>query len=337
MGTAPTTATGTSVRQGGAAALLGLAWLSCAAAEPLAHTYSIVARDPATGQLGGAVHSHWIAVGSHCLWGEAGVGVVLTQAMTRPAYGAEGLRRLAAGEAPAAALAAMQAGDPRPDARQVAILDAQGRVAAFTGEHTIPVAGHLEGEGFAVQANLMANDRVVPAMALAFRESEGPLAHRLLIALEAAQAAGGDARGQQAAALLVVAGSPSGDPFRDRLVDLRVDDHPEAVAELRRIYRKREAVDAWQHATAALRAGHLAEAEVRFRRVEAAYPDDLEARFWYALSLAQEGHVAQARPRMQAVLAASPGWRQVLRDLPGTSALPDADVGRALVEALLAP
>lgn len=308
-----------------------------AGAEPLAHTYSIVARDPATGELGGAVQSHWIAVGSHCLWAEAGVGVILTQAMTRPRYGSEGLRRLAAGESPAEALRALQAEDGAAESRQVAMLDAAGRVVAHTGSHTIPVAGHLVGDGFAVQANLMVNDRVVPAMARAFRESQGPLAHRLLAALEAAQAAGGDARGQQAAALRVVTGSATGDPYLDRPIDLRVDDHPTPVRELRRVYEKRRAVTEWQEADALVRAGRVAEGKRRFDAVARAHPGDLEIRFWHALTLAKEGDLAGARPLLRQVLASGPGWRQVLRDLPGTSALPDAEAGRALVEALLAP
>jgi uncharacterized Ntn-hydrolase superfamily protein len=265
------------------------------------------------------------------------VGVVLTQAMTRPRYGSEGLRRLAAGETPEAALRALQEEDPRASSRQVAMLAASGAVAVHTGEQTIPVSGHLVGDAFAVQANLMANDQVVPAMARAFRESEGPLAHRLLVALEAAQAAGGDVRGQQAAALRVVAATATGHPYRDRLVDLRVDDHPESVAELRRVYEKRRAIDGWQAADAEIRAGRLAAGRERFAQVAAQLPEDLEVRFWHALTLAKAGHLSEARPLMAEVLEKSTGWRQVLRDLPGTSVIPDAAEGRELVEALLAP
>ncbi|HWQ29053.1 MAG TPA: DUF1028 domain-containing protein, partial [Dehalococcoidia bacterium] len=206
---------------------------------PPAHTYSIVARDPATGALGVAVQSHYFSVGSIVSWAEAGVGAVATQSIANVDYGPRGLALMREGLSASQALSALLENDPGRDVRQVAMVDARGGVAAHTGTRCIPAAGHLSGDGFSVQANLMANDSVWPAMRDAFERSDGELADRLLAALEAAQNAGGDIRGQQSAALLVVSGERSHEPWRGRLFDLRVEDHPEPVAELKRLVRLR--------------------------------------------------------------------------------------------------
>src|SRR5262245_7858475 len=193
-------------------------------ARPL-HTVSIVARDPETGELGVAVQSHWFSVGAVVSWAEAGVGAVATQSFVNPAYGPDGLARMKQGKPAADALAELVAQDPGEAVRQVAFVDAAGRVAAHTGKNCIASAAHHVGAGYSVQANRMENDRVVPAMARAFEGTKGPLAERLLAALAAAQREGGDIRGQQSAALLVVRAKSTGKIWEDRLVDLRVEDH----------------------------------------------------------------------------------------------------------------
>ncbi len=171
---------------------------------PFAHTFSIVARDPKTGQMGVAVQSHWFSVGSIVTWGEAGVGVVATQSMVEPSYGPLGLTLMKAGKTPQEALTSLLASDEGRALRQVAMLDTQGRVATHTGERCIADAGHETGDGFSCQANMMANAKIWPAMAAAYRAAQGDLPHRLLSALEAGQAAGGDIRGKQSAAILIV-------------------------------------------------------------------------------------------------------------------------------------
>ena len=201
--------------------------------QPLAHTYSIVAIDPATGDMGVAVQSHWFATGTLVIWGEAGVGVVATQSFVNPAFGPEGLALMKAGKDPKSVLQQLLAADEGSAFRQVGLLNAKGQAASFTGEKCIEAAGNLTGDGYAVQANLMDNDQVWPAMAKAFEASKGQaLAERLVMSLEAAQQAGGDIRGKQSAAVLVVSAKNTGQSWVDRKVDLRVDDHPTPIEEL---------------------------------------------------------------------------------------------------------
>ncbi|MGE0132163.1 MAG: DUF1028 domain-containing protein [Blastocatellales bacterium] len=209
--------------------------------QPLAHTYSIVARDTETGQLGVAVQSHWFSVGAIVPWAEAGVGAVATQSFVEPAYGPLGLTLMRAGKSAPEALKSLLAGDAQAGVRQVAMIDAQGRVAAHTGEHCIIAAGHHTGSNYSVQANLMLKDTVWGAMAKAFENTKGDLADRLLAALEAAEAEGGDIRGKQSAAIIVVSGKPTGKPWADRLFDLRVEDHSAPVTELKRLVKLQRA------------------------------------------------------------------------------------------------
>ena len=205
------------------------------------HTFSIVARDPQTGELGVAVQSHWFSVGPIVPWAEAGVGAVATQSFVDPSYGKNGLDVMRAGKSAPEALKELLAKDEARDVRQVAMIDAQGRVDAWTGKSDIAEAGHKVGENYSVQANLMLNDKVWPAMARAFEDTKGDLAERMLAALDAAQDVGGDIRGKQSAALIVVTGKPTGQPWKDRTFDLRVDDHAEPLKELRRLVRLQRA------------------------------------------------------------------------------------------------
>jgi uncharacterized Ntn-hydrolase superfamily protein len=217
----------------------GLLVTTGAAADPLVHTYSIVARDPATGEMGVAVQSHWFSVGSIVTWAEAGVGAVATQSFVDPGYGVRGLELMRRGTPAPDALQQLIANDPQRDGRQVAMIDASGHVSAYTGRSAIAAAGHRVGRSYSVQANMMANERVWPAMAAAFESTMGDLADRLLAALDAADKAGGDIRGRQSTAILVVRDKNTGRPWvgGDRVFDLRVDDNPQPVTELRRLIR----------------------------------------------------------------------------------------------------
>jgi len=210
-----------------------------AAGEPEVNTFSIVARDPATGELGVAVESKYFSVGSVVPWAKAGVGAIATQSLAKITYGSEGLVLLEKGRSPREALDALLAADGGRERRQVGMIDAAGRTAAFTGSECIDWAGHREGKNYAVQGNLLAGEAVLTAMAEAFesarRVAGSELADWLTAALVAGQAAGGDRRGQQSAALLVVrsGGGLGGDS--DRAIDLRVEDHPQPIAELARL------------------------------------------------------------------------------------------------------
>ena len=194
-------------------------------------TWSILARDPAAGTLGCAVASRFFAVGGICPYGEGGVAVLATQALVNPLYGVDAMPRLRAGEDPRAILAALTASDPGADQRQCHILDATGRLAQHTGPACVSWAGHAAADNVSVAGNMLAGEAVVRATLDAYRSAIGSMADRLLTAMEAGEAAGGDRRGKQSAALRVY----SRDPYAD--LDIRADDHPDPLAELRRLHR----------------------------------------------------------------------------------------------------
>ena len=278
--------------------------------EPFVHTYSIVAIDQETGEMGVAVQSHWFSVGQLVVWGEAGVGVVATQSFVDPNYGPEGLRRMAEGQSPEDALQAMLAADEGAAVRQVAFLNAEGQVAAHTGSSCIAAAGHQIGEDYSVQANLMTDDAVWPAMAEAFEQNkELPLAERLIATLEAAQAAGGDIRGKQSAAILIVAPQSSGKVWEDRLIDLRVEDHPTPVAELKRLVQLQRAYDHMNRGDLAMEKGDVDGAMEAYGAAEALFPDNLEMKYWHAVALANNGQVDEAIPLFQKVFSGDANWR----------------------------
>ncbi len=287
-------------------------------------TYSIVARDAASGQLGVAVQSHWFSVGSLVPWAAAGVGVVATQAFVEPAYGPRGLEQMRAGTTASAALAALLADDAGRDTRQVAMVDVAGRAAAHTGARCIVAAGHHVGDGYAVQANMMASATVWPAMAEAFQVARGPLADRLLAALDAAERAGGDLRGRQSAALLVVRAGASGRPWTDRLVDLRVEDHAQPLDELRRLRTLQRAYDHMNAGDAAMERAAVDDARLEYAAASTLAPDRAELIFWHAVTLAAGGQASEAAPLFARVLAGAPGrrWRELLRRLPAAGLLP---------------
>ncbi len=309
-----------------AAVLLLLA--SAAVAETLrpVNTYSIVARDPETGQLGVATQSHWFSVGATVPWAQSGVGAVATQSFAEPAYGARGLVLMGEGQSAPEALTALVSEDSGEAVRQVAMIDAQGRVAVHTGSKTIAAAGHHVGENYAVAANLMTDESVWPAMAEAFEQAKGDLAERLLVALEAAQAAGGDIRGKQSAAILVVKGEPSGKPWNDRLFDLRVEDHPTPVAELRRLVRLQRAYHKLNEGDEWVAQGDMERAMEAYRAATGLVPDRAtngEAAFWTGIALVGAGRADEALPWLRRAAAVDSNWIKLVPRLVTTDLVPD--------------
>jgi uncharacterized Ntn-hydrolase superfamily protein len=304
--------------------MLTLAMLLAVAAAPArpVHTYSIVARDPETGELGVAVQSHWFSVGSVVSWAEAGVGAVATQSFVDPGYGPLGLDLMRAGRSGPDALASLLAGDAQRDVRQVAMIDSQGRVASHTGKLCIPAAGGQTGRDYAVQANLMEKDTVWPAMARAFEAARGDLGERMLQALEAAEREGGDIRGRQSAAILVVKAKSSGRPWADKIFDMRVEDHPDPLVELRRLVTVQRA---YNHMTAGddcTAVKDWACAEREYGAGEKLQPQNAEMAFWHAVALATNGKLEPARPLFAKAFAADPRWRELVKRLPGVDQLP---------------
>lgn len=287
------------------------------------HTFSIVARDPSTGELGVAVQSHWFSVGPIVAWAEAGVGAVATQSFVDPSYGKLGLDLMRAGKSAPDALKSLTAGDEGREVRQVAMIDAQGRVDAWTGKNDIQAAGHIIGKNYSVQANLMLSDKVWPAMSAAFENTKGDLAERMLAALEAAQAAGGDIRGKQSAALIVVTGKPTGQAWKDRVFDLRVDDSPEPLIELRRLVKLQRA---YNHMNAGDLAVEHKDNEGALREYGAAeklVPDNAEMIYWHAIALVNMGRVDESLPLFRRVFAMDPNWATLTPRLPKSGLLPD--------------
>lgn len=307
--------------------LCSAAPLQPAAPQPLrpVHTYSIVARDPATGEMGVAVQSHWFAVGTVVAWAESGVGVVATQSFVDPSYGKLGLELMRAGKSAPDTLKALLAADDGRDVRQVAMLDVQGRVAAHTGAKDIPFAGHHVGANYSVQANLMASDTVWPAMARAFEATHGDLAERLLAALDAAQAEGGDIRGRQSAALVIVSGQPSGQPWADRRYDLRVDDHPEPLKELRRLVTLQRAYNHMNAGDLAVEKQENEKALAEYRRAAELVPDSAEMVFWHAVALVNMGRADDALPLFGRVFARDAQWAVLTPRLAQVGLLPNDD------------
>ncbi len=294
------------------------------------HTYSIVARDSVTGQIGVAVQSHWFSVGAHVPWAEAGVGAVATQSFTEVTYGPLGLALMRAGRSAPQALRALVTVDPHPDVRQVAMIDARGRVAAHTGEHCIAEAGHRTGAQYSVQANLMEKNTVWDAMARAYESTEGDLAERLLAALEAAQREGGDIRGRQSAAIRIVRGESTGRPWDDVVLDLRVEDHPHPVRELRRLVRVHRAYEWMNRGDERMADDDIAGALEAYARAAELMPDNPEVRFWAAHTMMLGGHEKEALAMFRDVFAADPKWREVVRRLPAAGLLPE-DVARRIL------
>jgi uncharacterized Ntn-hydrolase superfamily protein len=290
-------------------------------------TYSIVARDPATGELGAAVQSHWFSVGSLCVWARAGVGAVATQSVVEPAYGPDALDRLADGIGAQQALGELLSADSLAAVRQVAVLDARGGLSVHTGSDCIVHAGHVTGEHWSAQANMMARETVPAAMSAAFAAAEGLLSERLLVALDAAEAEGGDVRGRQSAAMVVV--PAEGEPWR-RTVDLRVEDHPAPLDELRRLLALQRAYDLAGAGDELLAAGRVEEAGGLYREAARLAPESDELLFWSGLALAQAGELDAGVAAVRAAAERHPNWLVLLDRLSPDFAPAGAAVRSAL-------
>lgn len=299
---------------------------SAATAQRPVHTYSIVARDSATGQLGVAVQSHWFSVGPIVPFAAAGVGAVATQSFVDPSYGPLGLELMRTGKTAEEALRALLAGDANPEVRQVAFIDARGNVAVHTGDKAIEAAGHRRGRGYAVQANLMLKPTVPDAMARAYEAARGDFAERLLIALEAAQAEGGDIRGSQSAAILIVNGTSTGRSWADKQMDLRVEDHREPLKELRRLVTLAKAYKHMNAGDDAVVANDINKAITEYAAAEAMVPDSLtngEMVFWHAVTLANVGRVDESLPLFRRAFAIDRNWIELVKRLPRAGQLPN--------------
>jgi uncharacterized Ntn-hydrolase superfamily protein len=280
-------------------------------------TYSLVARDPRTGELGVAVQSHWFSVGSVVPHVRRGVGAVALQSVPDVTHAPRLLDRLGDGATPEQALDAVLRLDEGAALRQTAVVDAAGRVAVHTGESCIPERGAVIGDGWSAQANMMRAPGVPEAMAAAFTAADGALAERMIKALEAAEAAGGDIRGRQSAALV------AGD------VELRVEDHPDPVAELGRLLVLHRAYAAATEADEFMAERRFDAAAARYERAAALAPDNAELLFWAGLGAAQLGDLALGVERVRRAIALHPPWRELLERLgpeqaPSAAAVRDA-------------
>ncbi len=285
--------------------------------EKLAHTYSIVAWDDETGEMGVAVQSHWFSVGSVVTWAESGAGVIATQSLVNVSFGPRGLEMLRQGKSAEETLNSLIRSDEGRDYRQLAIVDKKGEVAVCTGEKCIAEAGHIKGDHFSVQANMMLNNTVWSAMSEAYQENlQFPLAERLVAVLEAAEAQGGDIRGRQSAALLVVKVKSSGKLWEDRLIDLRVEDNTHPVKELKRLLKLFRAYEHMNAGDIAIEKKDVETALREYKTAEIMFPENLEMKYWHAVSLANIGMVDQAIPIFKQVFSTDENWRILTRRLP---------------------
>ena len=281
--------------------------------EPLTHTFSIVARDEVTGDLGVAVQSHWFSVGSVVSWAEAGVGAVATQSLVNVSLGRKGLDLMKQGKTAQEAMDILLAEDDGRDFRQVAMVDVNGNVAVHTGGKCIADAGHVKGDNYSVQANMMLNKSVWPAMSRAFEAAQGQLAERMVVALKAAQEAGGDIRGQQSAAILVVKGKATGNIWQDRMIDLRVEDHENAVDEIARVLRVYRAYEHMNEGDLAIEHGDEKKALQEYGAAQEMFPENIEMRYWSAVSLVNIGKTEQALPMFKKIFSEDANWIELTR------------------------
>lgn len=294
--------------------------------EPFAHTFSIVARDTATGEMGVAVQSHWFSVGTVVSWAEAGVGAVATQSFVNKSFGIRGLNLLKSGLTAQLALDSLLKNDEGREVRQVAIIDVNGNVATHTGKNCIDYANHIKGSNYSVQSNMMLTDQVSKAMSAAFQKSSGkPLGERMLLALEAAQKAGGDIRGQQSAALVVVPGKSAGKPWDERTIDVRVDDSPGPIKELRRLYNVHLAYQHMNDGDLAVEKNDMSTAMKEYNAAMKMFPQNLEMQYWTAVTLANNKQVDKALPVLKKVFAQDANWKELTRRLPKVKLLTVSD------------
>ncbi|MGO4892636.1 DUF1028 domain-containing protein [Flavobacterium sp. W21_SRS_FM6] len=289
-----------------------------------AHTYSIVARDPASGQLGAAVQSHWFSVGADVIWAQPGVGAVATQSFIEVSYGPLGLAMMESGNTAPQTLTSLLAKDEHKNVRQIGMIDAKGNTAVHTGELAITAHCHLVGEDFTVQANLMEKDTVCAAMAAAFTANANEdLAGRMMAALQAAQQEGGDIRGKQSAAMLVVEGEKGTPVWQGRLVDLRVEDNADPISELSRLLHVSRTYSKMTEGDDFMTLGKIDEALAAYATAESMMPDNHEAIFWHAATLAAVDRVEESLPLFKKAFALHPAWKTLVPRLPASELLPD--------------
>ena len=286
-------------------------------------TYSIVALDETTGELGVAVQSHWFSVGFLVPWAKAGVGAVATQSFVKVDYGPDGLQLMESGITAVDALKTLTSKDDGEAVRQVGMIDIKGNVAAHTGSRCIKYAGHIVGKNYSVQANMMANGTVPKAMAVAFEKTKGDLADRMMAALEAAEAEGGDIRGKQSAAMVIVSGEPSGVDWKDTKLSLRIEDHPTPLIELKRLIRVHRA---YQHANMGdhyMETEEIDKALIEYSKAAEYYPENAELPYWSAVALANGGRVEEALPVFRSVFERNPDLKTMTPRLVKSGLLPD--------------
>ena len=289
--------------------------------DNFAHTYSIVALDEKTGEMAVGVQSHWFSVGSLVSWGKSGVGVVATQSFVDPAYGPGGLKLLEEGKTPEEALKILLEKDKNNLGRQVAFLDVSGNAFAYTGEKCMGYASHITGKNFSVQANMMLNDKVVPAMAKAFEENKDlPLAQRVMKVLFAAEEAGGDIRGKQSAALIVV-NAEKVEAWKDKKIDLRVDDDENPLIKLQQLLDLHTAYEYLNRGDEAIGVGDMKLALQEYGAAEKMFPENLEMKYWKAIAMANNGLVKETLPIFKMIFSKDPNWKELTKRLPKSDLL----------------
>ena len=295
--------------------------------DHFAHTFSIVARDKVTGEMAVGVQSHWFSVGTLVSWGQSGVGIVATQSFVNPALGPNGLKFMSEGKSAKEALDLLIEEDEGKAFRQVAFLDVNGGVAVFTGEKCISSAHHIVGDNYSVQANMMLNDKVVPAMAKTFEENSTlPLAERVLKVLQAAQAAGGDIRGKQSAALIVVNDKRVESAWLDKKINLRVDDHENPLTELHRLLLVHKAYEHMNRGDLAVELGDMTTALNEYGAAENLFPENLEMKYWKAVAMANNNQLQESLLIFKEIFSADENWRELTRRLPKSGLLNLSDI-----------
>lgn len=301
--------------------------------NPLAHTFSIVARDSVSGEMGVAVQSHWFSVGTVVSWAEAGVGAIATQSFVNKSFGIRGLDLLRRGLNAQQALEVLLSDDEGREVRQVAIVDTRGNVAVHTGKNCIQYASHIKGNQFSVQSNMMLGDKVCESMAAEYtRNNKKPLAERLLSALSAAQKAGGDIRGKQSAAIIVVPAKTEGKPWDERIVDLRVEDNAEPIKELDRLYLVHSAFQHMNNGDLAVEKNDMVKAMAEYKAAMKLMPENLEMQYWTAITLANNKELEKALPLLKKVFSKDKNWKELTRRLPQVKLLTvsDADYNKIM-------
>jgi uncharacterized Ntn-hydrolase superfamily protein len=285
--------------------------------DKFTHTYSIVAKDAKTGEMAVGVQSHWFSVGTLVSWGKSGVGVVATQSFVNPSYGPQGLKLMESGISAKNALKQLTDKDEGRNYRQAAMVDINGSVGAFTGESCIESAGHYIGENFSVQANMMLNDKVIPSMKKAFLENSNlPLAERIVKVFEAAESVGGDIRGKQSAALIVVGKEKTENIWQDKKIDLRVDDSEDPIKEIKRLLKVHRAYEHMNEGDLAIEENDMDKALIEYGKAQSLFPENNEMSFWKAIALLNNGKKEEAKKIFDVVFKQNPNWKKLIYRLP---------------------